>query len=425
MKYIYLAISLIIIYRVIKRKFDFLSLGAVTYLAYTSYCIGGTVYIIGGSTGYYYKSSITAFTYLCIIIQELIILSFLLKKNHINANNLFETSMKKTDIGLFWDMLLIFCVVCFAYTIIYKIGVSAFFSYTRKTDLRGQIGIGYSLSIWGSLLCLVHFLQNRRWVGTILSFSLVLLTLIQGGRAYFATAVITVLLINQRKIKRVVQSNYKIVSIGSLGVIFLILYKKVFRAVRALDWERVFSILCSFDTYSDLLEIDEWRTNLALYNYILDSRFHLSIRDSLARLFSIIPFFDNLLTTSVPIRMSTIIQRDIFNSSYGLANSFWAELYAMGKVPLLIIGTVIWLSVLKHFSVAFSQNYSVKPFSTIGTIYCGFYIHRLDFVQIIGCIKSILLFYFLWLFFIMLRNKGVTLEMHNYTPNSSTSFSSE
>ena len=187
-------------------------------------------------------------------------------------------------------------------------------------------------------------------------------------------------------------------AIGGILLIFvLIVYKNVYSAIRALDLSTAVAILKNPAIYSDLLDIGEFRINLSVYNYIVNTEFHIPMVDSLARVLSIIPFFNNLFPTTIPIRFSTIIQNNFFSSSYGLASCFWAELYAMGGTIFLAVVTIIWAFLMKFASRKLNRGLTNStPFLVTVISYCGFYIHRLDWIQMYGCVKSVVLFYIAW-----------------------------
>ena len=409
MKIIYLVMCIIIIILLASRKFNFLTLGCGSFILYTSFCLVGEVSILGGRTGVYYFSNVSAKTYVLIIAQLATMIIVLLCSNKFTLvfshnktrdyllQNTEENRENEDDIEWFWTLMLFFCSFCIFYTVVIEVGIGNFFSYIRKQEIQSQMGYLYSPGVWGSIICFTHYIQRNNKSKTVIALLLLLITVIHGGRAYFTTALIAFFIVKSKDAMNIIKSNVKLIAVGGISLSLLLIYKNIYRAVRALDWGMVISILKDPAIYEDLFEITEFKINLSIYNYIVDSGFTIPFKDTVARLVSVIPFASDLVSKSLPIRTSQIIQNTFFHSSYGLANSFWAELYAMGGVVFLLLGTAIWMIILNKSSRKLLFNKKVSPFLLTIIIYCSFYIHRLDFVQVSGCIKSVGEFYVLWL----------------------------
>lgn len=408
MNLIYIFFALIIVLQISRRRFDFLSIAAVSFVLYTSNCITGRVWIEGGRLGTYYQSNIIPLTYMLIICQMLIIIlsmhiSFINGKAKWSRSIIQEESLGYEEYSeaehthFYWDVLLIFSVFEFIYTIFFQIGILSFFSYTRKNDLYEMTGVLYSLAVWGSVLCFMYGIQKGKKVFSIISMILILVTVISGSRAYLATALVGYIVIRAKKIKKVKVSNRRMIVLGIIAFFFLLFYKNIYSEVRALDFGAVYKIITSPETYANILDINEFRITTSIYNYVVEEGFRLPVGDSIARLVSIIPFINNVIPTSYSLRFSSIAMNDFFGASYGLANSFWAEIYAMGGILLLMIVTGIWLHFIKWYNNFINGKAKMSPFALTIAAYCSFYIHRLDWLQVWGCIKSVLVFYLIWL----------------------------
>ena len=397
--YIYLLACIISIIRILYRKFDVISLATLSFIYYTSSCLSGVVYITR-STGYYFYSDISSTTYICVITQLVlmnIVPMFVSEKRvsfstGIDAKNFTNTeNVGKRDFFVIdtYDLIFIASVLIFVYNIIFEIGISTFFSMTSKTDLIESANFLFSLSIWGILISFGYSLQAKKRGITILCSICLLLILILGSRSYFTVGVIIALLYYLENIAKFAKNNIKVLIFIVILAFGLMIYKEIYKYVRALDFQSVISVLTSVDTYEKILTSSESRTTFSLYEYIVQTDYHLSIGDSLVRIISIIPFVNNLIPTEHSVRFSSIATNEIFHSSYGLGSTFWGESYAMGGALFLFLMTAIWIGLLKKYSSNLNENNPTFCFVVPFISYVSFYIHRLDWVQVWGAFKSI------------------------------------
>ncbi len=403
--------------QVAKRRFDFISFGAVTFIAYSINCAFGKTWITGGSTGYYYQSEISTMTYIMVLCQLLIInlfifkerknVRFVLHKNdttHIINSESILKERESIDYPLYWKSLLIFCYISFGYNIIIKIGLSDFFSYSSKNLIGSQVSALFSFGIWGSILCFLHAIKRKDKAQIILSSILILITVLIGSRAYLVTVILGGIALKRGHIKASIKDNLKIFIFGGLLVLFLLMYKQIYMAVRALDFASIVTILKTGVGLSSLADIGEFRTVFSLYDYVVSRNFRLPFSDTLARILSIIPLANNYIPTRYSIRLSGYLETEM-HSSYGLGGSFWGESIAMGGPLFLLFLTLIWLIFLKKSSAHISGNKDSSIFVLTSASYICFYIHRLDWIQVMGCFKSVILFYLLYFLFTSFTNK--------------------
>lgn len=409
MNIIYILLVGIIIFQIARRRFDFLSIAAISFVFYTSNCITGKVWIEGGRAGVYYTSNIKVETYILILCQMILIILSMYRTIHgkriiwptkvnflTGSGNGFAAFMKSDHCFTFWRILMVFNVSVFIYTIFFQIGLATFFSYTRKGDLYNQTGVLYSLAVWGSVLCFMYGMHKHKRLYMIAAILLILMTFISGSRAYLATALVDVIVIKAKRVRNIIKSNTRVIIFGIFAFLFLLVYKNIYSEVRALDFEAVLRILSSPKTYSNMLDIAEFRIILSIYNYVIENSFHLPFTDSIVRVVSIVPFVNDYIGTSYPLRFSAIAQYDFFGASYGLANSFWGETYAMGGFVFLMLITELWLYFMKWCNKFISGNGRLSPFIMVMACYFSFYLHRLDWLQVLGCMKSVLVFYLIW-----------------------------
>lgn len=378
---------------------DFISLAAITFLLYTSNCIQGVTWIEGGRTGYYYFSKISNSTYFYVCLQQILIICYLLYLKIKKKSIKIKKDVTIINESKYWRLLLFFCYTVFGYTIFFQIGISSFFSYASKSTLIENVSFLFSIAIWGAILMCVYFAKHDKWKKCLASGVLILITLVLGSRSYFVTTLIGIFFVKRAYIVDSFRSNIKLSFLGLLLVFLLIQYKNIYMAVRALDFSTVAMILASSDINDTFSDIAEFRIVFSLYDYIVRNDYSLSIGDSLARVFSIVPFLNDLFQTTESARMASIVKNSIFNASYGLGSNFWGESFAMGGGVFLMVMTIIWLRLLDLANKSLMKNSIYTPFVLVIATYCAFYIHRLDWVQVCGCIKSIFLLFIFWKIF--------------------------
>lgn len=396
---IYILLCIITAFHFLKRKFDILTFAAFAFIFYTLSCITGEVWI-SRATGYYYYEQISFKTYLLVYFQLLIInicpfISF--KKPRTVSSSYKSGGIGKSEKSAY-NFICLISFIIFVYNILFVVGLNSFFSTFGKSEIIASTNSFFSYSIWGILISFSYGIQNKRKFMTILSSIVLVILLILGSRSYPVIALLILVLSRISEVKKAFISYWKQIVLICVVFVALLVYKEVYQYVRALDFSVVWERLKNWRTYVDIINNGESRTTFALYNYVVDHDFRIPLMDSLARIFSVIPFINNFFPTTLPIRFSGIAKDIVFSSSYGLGSSFWGESYAMGGTVFLIAITVIWSIAIKHFSKKCIIENKTFPFWSTFMMYIAFYIHRLDWVQVWGSFKSIILWYFVFWF---------------------------
>lgn len=394
---IYIFVCIISIIRYFNRKFDLLTIAVLSYIFYTLSCVIGETWITKAG-GYYYYANIDVKTYICVFIQLIIINFFPCvikeKKKHFTSSELIWR--KKIGGKTEFEIIFVISVSVFLYNLIFVVGLDQFFSLTSKSDIMSSVSGIFSYSIWGILISFTYgILSKRRWI-IFISSCMLFLMLIMGSRSYFVIAVLILLLTNAEALRKTVSENWKKIIILIILMFILLVYKEVYRYIRALDFESVISTLENYRTYLTVFTNDETRTTFSLYNYVIEKNYTLSLVDSLVRILSFIPFINNVFPTSLPIRFSSIAKNNIFGSTYGLGSSFWGESFAMGGFIFLIVVTCIWIGIIKKYNNRIAMTNKTAPFWSVFMVYFTFYIHRLDWVQMWGALKSIIVWYIIF-----------------------------
>ena len=400
MKFIYVALCALLLIRiVIRKRFDFLSIAALSFIGYTSSCLVGRVWI-SRAGGYYYNEALGTQTYLIIFAQMVLILIALCFRLENGILNEDDFGVRDRPVGYrlqrrknskFWNWLLIACAAIFLYNIVFRIGLSVFFSAMRKSKIMEQVDSLFSFGIWGAIICFLYGMLQRKPIHIMGGGMMIMMMFIMGSRAYVATAAAGAMVVVFTRHRTSLRNKIRIGLIGLVLVLALLLYKSVYRDVRALDFRAVAATLVNPDTYLDMLDIDEFRINASLYNYVLEKDFRFPVMDSAARVLSIIPVVNDFIPTKYPIRFSSYLMNTAFQSTYGLAGNFWAESYAMGGYAFILFMTGVWLYLVKRSGEYVRRNRESAAFPVTIASYCCFYLHRLDWVQALGCVKSVLI----------------------------------
>lgn len=404
---IYILLCIITVIHFLRRKLDILTFAAFALIFYTLSCITGEVWITR-ATGYYYYEQISFKTYLLVYCQLLIInicphISF--RHFRLVSSVYVEDKISKNEIAAF-NFICFISMIIFVYNILFVIGLDTFFSNTGKSEIIANTNAFFSYSIWGIFISFSYGIQYKRKSMTILSSIALVILLILGSRSYPVIALLILVLSRTSEIKKAVISYWKQIVLLCVVFVALLVYKEVYQYVRALDFAVVWERLKNWRTYVDIVNNGESRTTFALYNYVVDNNYRIPLLDSFVRIFSVIPFVNNIFSTTLPIRFSGIAKDTIFSSSYGLGSSFWGESYVMGGSLFLITITVIWSFLIKHFRNKCILENKTFPFWATFMMYIAFYIHRLDWVQVWGSFKSVILWYFIfWFLKTMLKRK--------------------
>ena len=405
MQIVYILLSLaIIVLLVYRKRIDFVSLGSLTFVLYTSPCFYGSTWV-QGYRDYAYYANVSLNTYICVCSQLFVILAFLLyKKNNeksdikkLKSISMRTYSQQSIDFEPFWRVAVVVSILVFFVNIFYYVGVNRFFSNVSKSEMFIEASPLLTLAIWSSIAGFIYFFKRKNYTLMVTSFVAILFTFILGSRAYLTTALLGAFVISGMFTNRTVRSNLKIVMFGFFAALLLVLYKSVYIAVRTFDFAYVQSTLEASDMSLDaVLKNGEFITVFSIYDYIVRTNYELPIADTITRLLSFIPFLNNAIETSTNIRLSNIATHEFFSTSYGVGGNFWGETYAMGGLVFVIIITILWVFFL---DIAFKKllKYDDKlPFVALCATYCSFYIHRLDWIQALGCVKMALLLYILY-----------------------------
>lgn len=350
MNIIYIILSVILVFLVINRMFDFVSIAVLSFCLYTSNCAINNIFIEGN---YYPHDGITENLYLIIFIQQLLMIVFLklFSRNqkyfiHVKGSCL-NKNVKLFD-NVYWISVLGISICYLFYVVVYCVGPSIFFSYASKTDISEQLGLGYGLVVWLGTIGFTYGIKNKKNIIVCLSSVIIFVTVLFGSRASLATCFVIWIWFKYKDMIGL-HSNFRALNIKILCLcmafaFILIGYKTIYRDARALNGAKILRNITNTEIITnDLLDIGEVRVNLSLYNYVIDRKISFLPEDILARLFTIFPVIYKLLPINISVRFSKHIKEKLFNSKWGLASTFWGEIFAIGGVGLVLLVTFFWL----------------------------------------------------------------------------------
>ena len=415
MQIVYIMLCILILWEIMHRKIDFISVAAISFILYTNNCIVGEVWIIQ-SDYFAYHANINFKTYFLICTQLLIIyiyiylkrkkIVFIFGKRDIVEKKIYkrEKNIGNNNDDIYFMIILFISITSFFYEIIFKIGISNFFSELSKSAVIERTSSIFGLSIWGALVCFFYYYSLRKKIYVIISASVLIMYLLLGSRAYIASAFVGLIIIKsfewEKKLGK--KSKKRVIFLTIIMFVFLIFYKVIYREIRAGDFSTAVTLLKDSITWNFLFDISEFRNILANYNYIIENNISFPIADTLARIISIIPFINDNFSTEYPLRLSVMLKEEI-NTSYGLGSTFWGECYAMGGIIFLLLMTFFWITFINYLNNKVKIRKS--PYTIVMAAYLSFYIHRLDWLQVMGCLKIVMLLYIFNIAFNIIGNK--------------------
>ncbi len=402
MGHIFVILSILMLIYISTRKIDFFSIGAICFLIYHFHLAYGIVYIashVTVSKNLYYEeidTSLYVIIFTQIIILFLVMLNYDLKKKMLHSQIIHKSlSRRNRNSRAVHKTFVVFGYFAF---VVFAIDILSFGFKNLSLDkskVWDELGILYVFTMWAAMAVFTYAIRDKKYRLLFLSLPPVLIHLFIGSRAYFAALVIVLLILYGNRLKDTRWSNIKTYIYGAIGFFFIMIYKKIYTHVKNFDWPSIVAVFYEKDTYMWVFRLGEPRIVLANYNYIISTGFKLDFSDILARLISFIPFANRLVEPTNGLLLSDVFKRD-FQSTYGLASSFWAEGYAMFGFLGLFIFYLLWVLMLQKGSELIKSNSWTKYFAIPIISYFTFYIHRMDFTKVIGNIKYLLFAMVVW-----------------------------
>lgn len=390
----FVILALIMIVYLTTRRIDLLSVAIVCLIIYNIYCATGYVYISSHEKAhvYYYAGKIQTSVYLVVLTQMLFLLIYTIrydkrKKLEMSSN---ETPQNRTTILDDYETEKTFSIVSIiCYIILFSniatIGISGLSA--AKAEVWAQTNILYSTGQWLSMSIFTYGMKSQKYKYSFIGLLPVLVHLFIGSRAFFAVIAIVFLVYYGSRLKSSFRANIKLYILGFVGLFLIMIYKKIFAEVKALDIDSIRRILSDPDTYMWFFRWGEPRIVLANFNYVIENHIKLDGQSILNRIICFIPFLDNVFSGGNRLMSSLVIGQ--LNSTYGLASNIWGEFYAIGSYPLIFFMYFIWIKIISTANDRLHDDDWTTNFLVPLTAYYSYYIHRMDFVKVVGNAKML------------------------------------
>lgn len=395
MRYIFLAACAVMVLKLLTRKTDFYSVGAICHMIYNFHCARGVVFVSSHEVrgAYYYYATIEPRAYMVILAQMLLLFVAMCMKDKLAKRpNLRPLVIDKMSNRVRFTL---FCVACLIAWIIMlvnigRIGVSTLL--LDKSKIWGKVSGLYITSNWLGMAVFAYGFKEKHYLLAALGTAPVLLHFFIGSRAYFVALSIVAFLIMTRRIsnKRAFFRRLFLLLAAVAGFIFVLSYKRMLVFIKMGEFSNAFAVLKNPETYAYILRLGEPRIVLANLNYIIEHNVRLGATDWFDRIISILPFLNNLIRQNEYTPVSAIL-RTSMNASYGLASNIWGEFYALGSYPLIAVMYLLWLRMLRWGDALVARKDWTSAFWLPLVAYLSFYIHRLDFVKAVGNAKMVLM----------------------------------
>ncbi len=403
MSVLFTALSAVLLVIVLTRRLDLFSVAAVCLIVYNFYCTTDYVWIASHEKAgvNYYEGFIDPRVYVIVIIQVLLMILVILwhdrpSKDRSSASKGTDHDKSKYSTSQLDKIFQLAGFVSLAIMLsnVAVIGLKGLSA--SKSDVWAQTNVLYISGLWIAMGVFAYAMKTKQRKYFWLSLPQILIHLFIGSRAYFAVIVIVALVCWSSDKPFTFKRNSIIVLVAFFGMMGIMLYKQIYEEVKAGDLAAIITILQDPDTYNWILRWGEPRIVLANFNYVVTSGLTLSPEEIVGRIVTVIPFLNNF--TSIGERdllLSTVVIGDL-NSSYGLASNIWGEFYCIGSYPLVAIMYLFWLWLVSLGNRMITERSWTACFILPLMSYFAFYIHRMDFVKVLGNVKMDLFAMMVW-----------------------------
>lgn len=413
LKYLFMcACLLMVIILVIRRRIDFFCVAAIFLMIYNFHCVYGEIFIssheqVGVS---YYYSKILPQVYFIVIGQMAFLAFYMLLNDYKEKEELKNNVKYKSFIVDSFDeetKYIIFkylCAITWAimlYNIFFKITLS--YITADKSLVWKRIGGSYTLANWMGMATFAYGIKNKKYVLSLLSSAPVILHFFIGSRAYMTVLILIIIMNYSQSIGRSMIKHWKIILLGTGAGIFILVYKKIYELIKIKEFAAALDVLLDPETYSFAARLGEPRIILADLNYIIDKNIHLGMGAIWDRIIEIIPFASSIFTSNYTAVSSLL--KEGMSASYGLGSNIWGEFYAIGSYFGIFLMFFLWLKLLSWGNKCLRRNDYSSYFIIPAIVYIAFYIHRQDFVKVVGYSKGALCAFVIYIIIGMLLKK--------------------
>tara|TARA_B100000242_G_scaffold290475_1_gene261947 strand:+ start:2823 stop:4079 length:1257 start_codon:yes stop_codon:yes gene_type:complete len=387
---IFFAFSLI--YFLFRNQIDFLLLCFLAASLYSWQIIYGTIWV----PPYIFEASYQSKIIILIVLVNILAFTFLndliLKDK---KNKPYDREKENDELNFYLILMYISYFACLV--TVANTGVELF--SLGKKEIVSASGLPFFFLIYypAGMACL-FFVTSKRYKHAFFAFLPLLFYVFIGFRAAAVITFITGFFIYYHNQKIFNLQLYKPILILASIFSFFVIYKFSYIGLKLGDLSLLAEIIEKDPRFSNYLEFlayayfsaefGQAASNLSI-SASLDLNEEFSFRNSF---FGSIPFIDFITGIGEEeSRFSTVIEKHANPGfSYGLGSSIWGEFYQAGGYGAVGIFSILVSFVIFQFNLAFMRS---KERFTIFAFYIGFlafYIHRNDFVLVVGHLKNII-----------------------------------
>jgi hypothetical protein len=361
-----------------KQKFD---------ISFFVMC-GNLIYLYPGVVGVYPRFSspgkvdiISENTYL--ILTVILVLPFLLnafpKKRYISTFKLNLDSVKKPS----YTVAIVLFILNLA-TLDVSEGLD-------KRSLMESMTIFYNLWVYLSIIAIV-LNGNNSFRVFILLILLSCDVFYYSMRIHFIFGIYALLVVRllNKDIRRNLP-NILLLGLGTMLSSLFLIFKSLIIPLRSGDWQLVFERISSSETYLYWIVRAEPFNQVAIIDKVVESNFRAPASHVLGSFLVIVPYWNKII--SLPIRFHDYFHAELFPTIPivgSIANSPWAQAYAVGLLPGFLILCSVYLGVLVVLRYLSYGNENAYILVALLLFPIAFYWHRNDLYFTLNIIKRIL-----------------------------------
>lgn len=382
-----------------KRRFDFIA------LAYFSSCF----YFLPGFSGYVLdwtlerkiESSIVPQVYwvMIIVLLVLIITAFLndsypIRRTYTLSFGGFEKHASK----IFLQIMFLIAIAGFAITVL-KLGSTLLESKRTIIEAKGRY---YNFWIYPASIAAIMAYYERKMFILLCSFALLILDVfLMNERTSIVMVIISIFVLalyNKGRIRLI--KYWKLGIIFSIIGLFFFMFALIRNPLKEKDWQGVKSILNREGVIMHSITHSEPYTTQAILNKFFTTNYKADPKQITSSFYSIIPFGTEF---GIEFEDFHVWEKDLFYEEleHGrMAANIWAQLWSIGRWPLLISGALVYgILTLLGSRILTVQNSTSKVISVLFMSFISFYIHRNHVLSMIAIERRII---FLTLFTLFL-----------------------
>ena len=400
------------IYFLSRNKIDFLLLFFLATSLYSWQIIYGTIWV----PPYIFEASHQSKVIILIVLSNILAFTFLndliLKGKE---NKLYDREKEKDELKFYLILLSISYLACIV--TVANVGMELF--SLGKKEIITASGLPYFFLVYypAGMACL-FFVTSKRYRYAFFASLPLLFYVFVGFRAAAVITFITGFFIYYHNQKIFNLQLYKPILIIITIFSFFVIYKFSYIGLKIGDLSLIPKIIEQDPRFSNYIEFIAYayfsaEFGQAASNLSITSSLDLSEEFSFKNSFlGALPFVDFITGIGEEeSRFSTVIEKYANPGfSYGLGSSIWGEIYQAGGYGGVSIFSIIVTFIIFQFNLAFMRS---KERFTLFAFYIGFlafYIHRNDFVLVVGHLKNIIFLTLIGIFALWLTKNKVSLH---------------